>query len=88
MQGKIRPWGNDLGIRIDKKLLKAAHFKVGDLVEITAENERIVIQAAKVSNDTTSEAIAELETGKGKKHQDIKSLLDEASNNDESLSDD
>ena len=43
----INKWGNSQGIRIPKKYLKKLGLDVGDEVEITIENEKLVIVPVK-----------------------------------------
>ena len=43
---KIQKWGNSQGIRISKSLLKTVRWKVNENVEITTEDNSIVIKKA------------------------------------------
>jgi antitoxin MazE len=44
METKIQKWGNSLGVRIPQAVAKGARLKVGSAVEITAEDEAVVIR--------------------------------------------
>lgn len=46
MNTKIQRWGNSQGLRIPCHLLQAVHVKVGDEVEVLAENGQIVVRPA------------------------------------------
>ena len=45
MESKIQKWGNSQGLRLPKPLLEAAHFLVGETVELSLEAGQIVIAA-------------------------------------------
>ena len=47
MQMHITRWGNSLGVRIPKDLARRLGMTVGTVVEVTAEGDRLVLQAAK-----------------------------------------
>ncbi|MFK5892112.1 MAG: AbrB/MazE/SpoVT family DNA-binding domain-containing protein [Pseudomonadota bacterium] len=44
MLSKIQRWGNSQGIRIPKKLLNESHLHVGEEVEITLFEGKIIIE--------------------------------------------
>lgn len=43
MEAKLQKWGNSCGIRISSTILKSLNLKVNDKVELTQENDKIVI---------------------------------------------
>ena len=43
MEVKIKKWGNSLGIRIPKNLLKSLNFEVNDILELNEENKKIIV---------------------------------------------
>ena len=47
MQMHITRWGNSLGVRIPKDLARRLGMTEGTVVEVTAEDDRLVLQAAK-----------------------------------------
>ena len=59
MTAKIQKWGNSQGLRLTKHLLEDAHLHIGDEVEITVQEDQIIIKAVR----------------KSKKHFDIKKLV-------------
>lgn len=44
MLAKLQKWGNSQGVRIPKHLLALASLKEGDVIEITAEYDKIIIR--------------------------------------------
>ena len=48
MIDKIKKWGNSQGLRFPQYIMKQAGIKVGDTVEISVENGRIVIVPKRV----------------------------------------
>jgi antitoxin MazE len=44
MRAKIAQWGNSTGIRIPKALVEVVGLSANDIVEITAENEALIIK--------------------------------------------
>ena len=44
MEARIQKWGNSQGLRLAKHVLERAGISVGDDVEISAREERIVIR--------------------------------------------
>ncbi|MBQ8135676.1 MAG: AbrB/MazE/SpoVT family DNA-binding domain-containing protein [Clostridia bacterium] len=47
MTANIQKWGNSQGIRLPKTILELLHWKDNEVIEITAENDTIVIKKAK-----------------------------------------
>ena len=45
MKTKIKKWGNSLAVRIPQSLVKEAHVAYGTPVDLTVEDNRIVIEA-------------------------------------------
>lgn len=52
MEARVQKWGNSLGIRIPSQLLKTLNLKTNDKVELTEEDDRIIISKSK--NDKIS----------------------------------
>ena len=46
MLGKIQKWGNSQGLRLKKTLLQEAQINVGDEVNVSVQNGRIIIEPA------------------------------------------
>ena len=46
MLGKIQKWGNSQGLRFTKALLQEAQINVGDEVNISVQNGRIIVEPA------------------------------------------
>lgn len=46
MLTKIQKWGNSQGLRFSKALLEEAHIHVGDEVQISVEDGKIVVEPA------------------------------------------
>ena len=44
MLSKVQKWGNSQGIRIPKNLLENSHIKVGEDVEITVHEGKIIVE--------------------------------------------
>lgn len=57
---KAKKWGDDLAIRIPARLVKMMNLNDGDVVEMTVENNQIVIRSASSTRptDTLEELIA------------------------------
>ena len=45
MLSKVQKWGNSQGIRIPKNLLENSHIKVGEEVEITVQEGKIIVES-------------------------------------------
>ena len=46
MISQVSKWGNSQGIRIPKKILKSADIELNDNVEISVQNNTIIIRQA------------------------------------------
>ena len=46
MKTTIQKWGNSQGVRLSKSILEALLLQENDFVEITAENDMIIIRKA------------------------------------------
>lgn len=44
MVTKVQKWGNSQGLRFPKALLEDAHVKVGDAVQVSVQNQKIIIE--------------------------------------------
>jgi antitoxin MazE len=44
MVTKIQKWGNSQGLRVSKEILKDAQINLGDEVQVSARNGRIVVE--------------------------------------------
>ena len=44
MLAKVQKWGNSQGVRLPKQVLRDAHISIGDDVEVSARNGRIVVK--------------------------------------------
>ncbi len=51
MRSEIKRWGNSAAVRLPHKLMSAAHLEVDSPVRITAEKDRIVIEALPRNRD-------------------------------------
>jgi antitoxin MazE len=47
MVTKVQKWGNSQGLRFPKALLEDAHVKVGDAVQVSVQNQKIIIEPLK-----------------------------------------
>ena len=45
MLSKVQKWGNSQGIRIPKNILENSHIKIGEEVEITIQDGKIIVEA-------------------------------------------
>lgn len=43
MQGRVKNWGNSQGLRLPLELLRQANLAVGDEVDISVEDQKLVI---------------------------------------------
>ena len=41
----VQKWGNSLAVRIPAALARSAHFQVGTLVELDAQNGSLIVKA-------------------------------------------
>ncbi|HIG64215.1 MAG TPA: AbrB/MazE/SpoVT family DNA-binding domain-containing protein [Methyloprofundus sp.] len=44
MLSKVQKWGNSQGIRIPKNLLENSYIKIGEEVEITVKDGKIIVE--------------------------------------------
>ncbi len=44
MLSKVQKWGNSQGIRIPKNLLENSHIKIGEEVDISVQDGRIIVE--------------------------------------------
>lgn len=49
---KAQKWGDDLAIRIPAKLVKLMNLSDGDVVDVTVENNQIIIRSASSTRPT------------------------------------
>ncbi len=47
MDIKINKWGNSPGIRIPMPFIKSLHLKCGDYINISIENDKIILEPKK-----------------------------------------
>ncbi len=47
MEVKLQKWGNSDGIRIPSVLLKSLNLKTNDIVDLTCEDDKIIITKSK-----------------------------------------
>ena len=57
-QAVIRAWGNSQGIRISRKVLEQLDLKVSDVLDITVENNALVLRKS-FKHKTFEERLAE-----------------------------
>ena len=55
---KIKTWGNGLGVRLTAQIARAAGLKAETLVNVTVENDRIVIAPAAPPKLTLAQKLA------------------------------
>lgn len=55
---KIKPWGNGLGVRLTAQVARAAGITAETLVNVTVENDRIVIAPAAPPKLTLAQKLA------------------------------
>ena len=55
---KIKPWGNGLGVRLTAQVARAAGITAETLVNVTVENDRIVIALAAAPKLTLAQKLA------------------------------
>jgi len=44
MRINVKKWGNSAAVRIPAAIMEAAHLKLDDVVDVTEENGRVVIE--------------------------------------------
>lgn len=47
MKAMLQKWGNSVALRLPRSILEPANLKAGQNVEVSAEANRVVIQAAR-----------------------------------------
>jgi len=55
---KIKTWGNGLGVRLTAQVARAAGITAETLVNVTVENDRIVITPAAAPKPTLAQKLA------------------------------
>ena len=55
MEAKLQKWGNSDGIRIPNSFLKLLNLKTNDILDITYENDKIIITKPKKVNISLAE---------------------------------
>ena len=51
MLSKVQKWGNSQGIRIPKKLLEISHINIGEDIDITVHEGKIIVEATNKIHD-------------------------------------
>lgn len=59
MEAKIQKWGNSDGIRIPNYILKSLNIKTNDIVDISSDNNKIIIYKLKKDHLKIAERIEE-----------------------------
>lgn len=49
MKVTLNKWGNSIGIRIPKKILISANVKLGDILSISTQGNKIILNSNRVS---------------------------------------
>ena len=71
MQTSIAKWGNSQGIRIPKAFLQSINVTENDPVDVTLEDEKIIIKKSKAfKHKTTRERLIEFYGEDFEKHKD------------------
>lgn len=47
MEAKLQKWGNSLGIRIPRNIIKSLNLKTNDILELHEEDNRIIMSKSK-----------------------------------------
>ncbi len=55
---KIQKWGNSNGIKIPSSILKQLDLKINDKVDLTQEEDKIIISKSKKNHKTIEERLA------------------------------
>ena len=77
MQTSIVKWGNSHGIRLPKAFLQSIKIKENDLVDVTLENERIIIKKLnQKEHKTTKQRLIDFYGEDLKKHAIIQKEID------------
>jgi antitoxin MazE len=45
----VQQWGNSLAVRIPAKVARSARFKVGQLVEVSAQDSNVLVRAQRLA---------------------------------------
>ena len=69
----VQQWGNSLAVRIPATVARAAHFTVGQPVEITAADDGVLVKRAGMPKLTLAQKLAAFESTRA--HQPIEVLL-------------
>ena len=59
MQAQVKEWGNSQGIRLSRDVLSTANLKIGDGIEIIANENEIVIKKIIKRRPTIEELFAD-----------------------------
>ncbi len=62
MVTRVQKWGNSQGLRFPKTVLTEAHINIGDEVQISVEDGRIIVEPVRVIRGkyTVEELVAQL----------------------------
>lgn len=55
MEARLQKWGNSIGIRIPRSILKSLNLKDNDILKIEEQDERIIISIPKKQKISLSE---------------------------------
>ncbi len=47
MEIKLQKWGNSLGVRVPKSIVKSMNIKINDILDIKEEDSKIIISVPK-----------------------------------------
>ena len=72
MLSKVKKWGNSQGIRISKKLLEDVSLQVGEEIDISVQEGKIVIESTKKAHGRYNihDLIGQMPTGYVAKEED------------------
>ena len=70
MVSKVQKWGNSQGLRLPKQLLELADIAVGDDVEISVAEHRIVVKKVRQSKYNLADLVARIPKGYKSKEVD------------------
>ena len=57
----VQQWGNSLAVRIPAAVARSVRFSVGQPVELTVEDDRLVVRSAGVPRPTLAQRLAAFE---------------------------
>lgn len=63
MSAKIQKWGNSQGLRLPKHVLESARIRIGDDVELRADDEEIVIRKKSKPKFDLAEMVSRMPRG-------------------------